>query len=99
MNLQDLLEFVKDKFGIDKDSSRRLRNIEINQLYFKDEYTKNLEKLSFGEGGTRLSLERGEIPVSGNVPVKIKNQSKLITEPPKNNEIIELLIADDQSLS
>lgn len=30
MNLQDLLEFVKDKFGIDKDSSRRLRNIEIN---------------------------------------------------------------------
>jgi len=30
MNLQDLLEFVKDKFGVDKESSRRLRNIEIN---------------------------------------------------------------------
>lgn len=99
MNLQDLLEFVKDKFGVDKESSRRLRNIEINQLYFKDEYTKNLEMLSFGEGGTRLSLERGEIPVSGNVPVKIKNQSKIITEPPKSNEIIEILIADDQTLA
>lgn len=55
--------------------------------------------LSFGEGGTRLSLERGEIPVSGNVPVKIKNQSKIITEPPKSNEIIEILIADDQTLA
>lgn len=47
-------------------------------MYFEDEYVRELSNLScFEEGGTRLRLERGEIPVSGNIPIRFKNQSTL----------------------
>lgn len=43
-------------------------------MYYEDEYKKDLAVLPcFEEGGTRLRLERGEIPVSGNIPIKFKN--------------------------
>lgn len=71
--------------------------MENKQLYYKDEYVKSLESLGFAEGGTRLLLERGEIPVSGNIPIKIKNTSKhkIIGTP----DTIEVLISDDKSLT
>lgn len=66
------MKYIKDKLSIEEDQVRRLRNLEFNQLYYKDEYTKPLTELKFEEGGTRLKIERGEIPVSGNIPIKIK---------------------------
>ncbi|EAR90666.1 ubiquitin carboxy-terminal hydrolase (macronuclear) [Tetrahymena thermophila SB210] len=96
LDLQKLLAFIKEKFSIEQTSLRRLRNLENKQIYFKDEYSKSLEELGFQEGGTRLLLERGEIPVSGNIPIKIKNSSKHKVAETQN--MIEVLIQDDQSL-
>lgn len=74
MTLKGLLDYVKEKFGVEATSARRLRNLENNVLYFEDEYGRDLSVLSgFEEGGTRIRLERGDIPVSGNIPIKFKN--------------------------
>ena len=54
-----------------------------------------MQSLGFEEGGTRLLIERGEIPVSGNIPIKIKNCSNLKNPDSLDNNIIEVLIQDD----
>lgn len=66
-------------------------------LYFKDEYARSLQSLGYEEGGTRLLLERGEIPVSGNIPIKIKNSSK--NKESGVPETVEVLIQDDKTLN
>lgn len=89
MSLDGLLSEVKSRFGIEVQSLRRFRNLEANRLYFKDEYALLLSSLGFEESGTRLRLERGEIPVSGNIPIKVKLGDK----------VVEVIIPSDTPLS
>jgi hypothetical protein len=46
-------------------------------LLYTEHYKSTLEELDFSEELVRLRLERGEIPIKGDVLVKVKNQSTL----------------------
>ena len=48
-----------------------------NRLSYTGHFEMTLEELEFSEELVRLRLERGEIPVKGDVLVKFKNQSTL----------------------
>lgn len=46
-------------------------------MFYTDHYTKTLEELDFSEEMVRLRLERGEVPIKGDILIKIRMQSTL----------------------
>ncbi|EGR30925.1 ubiquitin carboxyl-terminal hydrolase family protein, putative [Ichthyophthirius multifiliis] len=95
MNLQQLFDYLKEQFKA-QDQQRRLRKLENNQLYYQNEYCLSLEELGYAEGGVRLQFERGEIPVSGNIPIKIINQSSYSQQNKFNT--IEVILSVDKTI-
>ncbi|KRW99447.1 hypothetical protein PPERSA_07932 [Pseudocohnilembus persalinus] len=74
--LEELLVHIKDKLGIKSGLKRRLRNLNEKELFYQNEYSKKLSEFSdFKEGGQRLQIERGDIPLSGNIILKYQNHS------------------------
>lgn len=73
MPLEELLFILKDKFDIHQNSSYRLRNLNNDHLYSKLELQKSFIDLGESEGGQRVKLESGKIPLTGEVSVKVKH--------------------------
>lgn len=74
--LEELLQNVKLRFGIEKESKWRLRRLAENEEFYQEEQKLSLNQLGFGEGGTRIRIEKGEAPSQGNFNVRVKVRSK-----------------------
>ena len=64
-----------------------LFSLSDNRLLYSDVYQNTLEELNFSEEIVRLRLERGEIPIKGDILVKIKNQSTLLKKEKEDEEV------------
>ncbi len=54
-----------------------MRNLNGNRLYYIDHYPKQMIELDFNnEEMIKLRVERGDIPIKGDICVKAKLQSK-----------------------
>ena len=84
--LRALIESIKRKLDIDQTSSRRLRKLNGNALFYEEELEQTLRDLQFEEGGIRLGLEFGKFPTYGNLTLKIKVQSKHLKEDAKTED-------------
>ena len=57
-----------------------------NRLYYVDHYEMPVESLEFSEEMVKFRLERGAIPIKGDICVKVKIQSALF-KPEENTEL------------
>ena len=71
-SLLELLGKIKDWSKVEFHEDWRLRALQNNSLFLKEEMNKKLKELDSGDGGIRLRLESGEIPSLGEVALKIK---------------------------
>ena len=55
---------------------RRLRNLNGDRLFYSDQYEKTLLDLNFDEEIVKLRIERGDVPIKGDICVIAKMQSK-----------------------
>ena len=78
--LQQLLDYLKMKLDISPESQRRLRKLLDKSLFFAEELQFPLSALNFQDGGIRLRLEYGKFPDTGNIIVRVKNESKFKKE-------------------
>lgn len=72
ITVEELLTVLKDKFGIPLSQARRLRNLQDNRLLTREDMNKTLFDLGYEEGGQRIRLERGKIPLKGGHNIKVK---------------------------
>jgi len=86
MKLQELLDYLKMKLDIDPQSQRRLRKLVDKSLFYEEQLPLTLSDLAFQDGGIRLRLEYGKIPNSGNIIVRVKNESKYKKEDKPSEE-------------
>ena len=68
-----------------------------NQLFYNDQYEKTLVKLNFGEEMMKIRIERGDIPIKGDICVKAKMQSQYQNEnvPP----VIEIIFDPNTTIT
>jgi len=90
-SLDELIENIKKKLGIQAESERRLRKLNDKAVFYEEDLPLKLRNLNFEEGGIRLRLERGKTPQLGNLSIRIRNQSKLKKDTdPENLDLIAL---------
>ncbi|CAD8211707.1 unnamed protein product [Paramecium octaurelia] len=75
--IQELIEFIKEQFGIT--DAYRLRNLNGSILFCKTDLPIQLKEFqAFREGGARLQIEKGEVPETGKISIVIQNKDQNI---------------------
>lgn len=72
LTIEELLTVLKDKFGIPLSQARRLRDLQDNRLFTREDMPKTLIELGYVEGSQRIRFENGKIPLKGGHNVKVK---------------------------
>ncbi|CAK64552.1 unnamed protein product (macronuclear) [Paramecium tetraurelia] len=98
--IQDLIEFIKEQFGIT--DAYRLRNLNGSILFCKTDLPIQLKEFqSFREGGARLQIEKGEVPETGKISIVIQNKEQNIEihVDPRSDKIEQLKLESCKSFN
>ncbi|CAD8105182.1 unnamed protein product [Paramecium primaurelia] len=89
--VQELIEFIKEQFGLL--DAHRLRNLNGKILFCKTDLGVQLKEFQdFREGGARLQIEKGEVPENGKISIVVqyKEQNLEIHVDPRQDKIEQI---------
>jgi hypothetical protein len=80
ISMRELLSVLKEKLSIDEDSKWRMKFLFNNKWVFREEMIMNFYDHGWLETGTRILLEKGEIPSNGEFPIVISHHREVYVE-------------------
>ncbi|CAD8204134.1 unnamed protein product [Paramecium pentaurelia] len=98
--VQELIEFIKEQFGII--DAHRLRNLNGSILFCKTDLSIQLKEFQdFREGGARLQIEKGEVPENGKISIVVqyKEQNIEIHVDPREDKIEQIKLESCKSFN
>ena len=76
----ELLSVLKEKLSIDEGDLWRIKFLFNNKWVFREEMGMNFYDHGWEETGTRILLEKGEVPSNGEFPIVISHKRQVFGE-------------------